>query len=265
MSRRRKINADGSPVPRSRRTPRPPPSAEALEAFEAFTDTLPEPLRAFREFNLLSPTRRLVIEQVLETRTRSLCLVLYGLHDPHNQAAVIRTSEAMGFQEIHFITVPGAPFKPSERVTQSAHRWVDLVFHQDFEAAAASLRKRGKRILAAALVEGAMPLHEVDTVRPTALVLGREAKGLPQEVVAACDGAFSIPMYGLTTSLNVSAAAAIVAAHAVEVRRRAWGGPGDLLPEEKMALRRRFYSRAAGKVPPSLQARLDMEGAAEAE
>ncbi|MFW6369462.1 MAG: hypothetical protein ACOC0J_02650, partial [Myxococcota bacterium] len=108
MTRKRQFRADGTPGPRSRRSLRPAPSPAALQELEALTDSFPEPLRAFRDFHLLSPARRLVIEQALRQRTRSLCLVLYGIHDPHNQAAVIRTSEAMGLQEVHFVSLTGA-------------------------------------------------------------------------------------------------------------------------------------------------------------
>jgi hypothetical protein len=57
-------------------------------------------------------------------------------------------------------------------------------------------------------------------------------------------------MYGLSQSYNISVAAAITLSWAVESRRRAWGEPGDLDPEELAALRRRFYETAArGRTP----------------
>jgi tRNA (guanosine-2'-O-)-methyltransferase len=256
LSRRRKYKRDGTPVPKSAREPLPEPSAEEAAALDAFTDTLPAELRAFRDFRLLGTARRHRIESAVRQRTRSLCLVLHGVHDPHNQAAVVRTSEALGLQEMHVVERPGARWNPSERITQAAHKWVDVFHHPSFEAAAAALRDRGLRILAAALTDTAVPLHAIEPLRPTALVLGAEAKGLPQEVIAACDGTFQIPMYGLTQSFNVSVAAAIVASFAVEARRVAWGSPGDLPEVEQMALRRRFYARAAGRIPDSLAARL---------
>lgn len=257
MSRARKLRADGSPIPRSAHGTRPPPSPEVLESLEDMTDSLPEPLRAFRDLYLLSPERRSALERAIEKRTRSLCLALHGIHDPHNQAAVIRTSEAMGFQELHVVKVPGVPWKPSQRVTQAAHRWVDLVRHDSFFDAAKAFRSRGMRIVASAIAEDATPLHDLDTTQPTAIVLGSEARGLPADVLEDCDEVVYIPLHGLTTSLNVSVAAAIMAAHAVEVRRRRWGATGDLHADEKMELRRRFYLRAAGRVPDSLRERLE--------
>ena len=52
-------------------------------------------------------------------------------------------------------------------------------------------------------------LEEVDFSKPTALVFGNERHGLSAAMVAACDGAFYVPLHGLTESLNVSVAAAI--------------------------------------------------------
>ena len=52
-------------------------------------------------------------------------------------------------------------------------------------------------------------LECVDFSRPTALVFGNERLGVSAEMLAVCDGAFYIPLHGLTESLNVSVAAAI--------------------------------------------------------
>lgn len=256
----RKYRIDGTLIPRSARPAPAPPDAETLAALERFTDGLPEALRAFRDLNLLTPTRRYRIEEALRHRTRSLTVALHGIHDPHNQAAVMRSSEGMGLQDLHVVDDGTVRFKPSKRITQNAHRWIDVHRHESFVDAAEALRRDGFTLLAAALTPEARPFHALDFTGRIALVLGNEAEGLPPAVIDACDGAFVIPMYGLGQSLNVSVAAAIVVAHAVEARRRAWGDPGDLDEAEKMALRRRFYVRAAGRVPEALRRRVLGEG-----
>lgn len=259
MSRRKKRRADGTPVPRSVRPPPVPPSAKELEALDKLTDELPEEIRAFRDLALIGPERRHRLECALRWRTRSLVLVLDGVHDPHNQAAVMRTSEALGLQELHLVRRDRAPLQPSERVTQHADKWIDVVVHDDAASAIAHLRGRGMRLLATALGKDTEPLYEVDFRRPTAIFVGNEAKGLPDEILEACDGRVEIPIYGLSQSLNVSVAAAVILATAVESRRAAWqGAVGDLTESERMALRRRFYRAAAGKrIPPKLLEKLD--------
>ncbi len=255
MGRRNRPRSDGSRAPRARRTRKPEPTPEEMAALEKLTDGLPEELRAFRDRGWLSAKRRFYLERALRHRTRSLVVVLHGVHDPHNQAAVMRSCEALGVQEIEIVAEAGEPFRPSGRVTQNAHRWLDLASRADFATAAAGLRRRGLRLMAAD--PGGTPLAEVDFTRPTALVFGNESRGLPSAVQAACDGSFSIPMYGLSQSLNVSVAAGVVLHQAIEQRRRSWGGPGDLGEEERDELRRRFYLQAArGKVPDDLRRQL---------
>ncbi len=258
MSRRKKVRADGTRVPRRSYVPRPDPPEGGLERLEAFTDTLPEALRAFRDLSLIGAERRFRFEEAISNRTRTLVPVLHGVHDPHHQAAVIRSAEALGVLEMHVIETAAAPFVPSERITQASDRWTETHFHEDPKAAFEALRARGFTILATALREDALPLHEVDFTRPTALLLGNESSGLPEEVVEAADGAVMIPIYGLAQSFNVSVAAALILAHAVDRRRAAWGSPGDLDEGQQASLRLRYYRKAAGRrIPPSLREALD--------
>ncbi len=256
MPRRNRPRSDGSQAPRARRTPKPDPTPDELAELERLTDSLPAPLRAFRDRGLLSTKRRFYLERAIRNRTRSLVVVLHGVHDPHNQAAVMRTCEALGVQEIVVVAEAGERWRPSGRVTQNAFRWLDLVPQPDFESAAGDLRGRGVRLLAASF-EG-RPLEEVDFTPPTALVFGNESRGLPEAVSSACDGGFSIPMHGLSQSLNISVAAGVALHSAVQARRRAHGGTGDLSEEEREALRLRFYLQAAGaKVPDDLRRELE--------
>lgn len=249
MTRGHKTRTDGSPAYRSVRTPKPPPPPESLAELEELTDNLPPELRAYRDQGLLSPQRRYYLEQVLGQRTRTLATILAGTHDPHNQAAVMRTCESLGIQEVH-LALGDEPFRPSPKVTQNAHRWLDVVSHPDFAAIAGTLRGRGFNLFAATLEDRAESLYEIDFTHPVVVVFGSEPTGLPESILAVCDGSFHIPMYGLSQSYNISVAAAITLSWAVESRRRAWGKPGDLDPEELAALRRRFYETAArGRTP----------------
>ncbi len=61
----------------------------------------------------------------------------------------------------------------------------------------------------------------VDLARPTALVLGNEASGLPHALAAGgvLDGEITIPMQGRAESLNVGMAAAVLCFEAARQRR----------------------------------------------
>lgn len=231
---------------RGQRTPKPPPNREELEQLDALTDRLPAELRAFRDRGVLSAVRRFRIEQALAQRSRSVLALLDGVHDPHNQAAVIRTSEALGLQEVHTVASAEEPFRPSPRVTQNAHVWLDLVRHASFEDAADALHERGFELWGAAMTEVSISVRELPFDRPLALVFGNESLGLAGPTLSRCDGAFTIPLRGFSQSLNVSVAAAVALWSAVATRESRFGTVGDLEEDDRMRLRRRFYRRAAG-------------------
>ena len=73
-------------------------------------------------------------------------------------------------------------------------------------------------------------------------MIGNEHDGLTGEAIAAADVVFGIPMPGMTRSLNLSVAAALIVERAAQRRRRAIGRAGDLDDAAVLALRARFYA-----------------------
>ena len=101
--------------------------------------------------DLLLAPRRERIERVVAQRTRTVTVVLDRLEDSFNMAAVLRTCEGMGLQDIHVIRNPDAKFAPNSRVTQGCDKWLDLHIHRDFATCAGVLKKKGYRVLASAI------------------------------------------------------------------------------------------------------------------
>jgi tRNA (guanosine-2'-O-)-methyltransferase len=197
---------------------------------------------------LLLDRRAERIDRVVAERLGTLTLVLEGVHDPHNLAAVLRTAEGLGLQEVHVILGgSGAPagFRPSAKITRGADKWLDVTRHHGPEACVEALRERGFRLFASLLSEEAQPVDQLPFEQKLALVFGNEHEGVSRRLAEACDGSFRIPMYGFTQSFNISVAAAIAIHTGVAaVRRAAGGGGGNLSRSERAALRRRFYARA---------------------
>ncbi|HMK74438.1 MAG TPA: TrmH family RNA methyltransferase, partial [Myxococcaceae bacterium] len=75
---------------------------------------------------LVLPPRREKIDQVVRLRTRSLVVVLDQIEDPFNMAAVLRTCEALGIQEVHVVEHPEIRFSPNSKVTQGCDKWLDI-------------------------------------------------------------------------------------------------------------------------------------------
>ena len=64
-----------------------------------------------------------------------------------------------------------------------------------------------------------VPYYEVDMTVPLVIVLGGEGRGLSRLVRERCDVLASLPMKGVVTSLNVSAAGAVLLFEAVRQRK----------------------------------------------
>ena len=82
--------------------------------------------------------------------------------------------------------------------------------HPDLGAACDSLRAGGHQILAAHLSGGAKDYRSFDYTQPTAFLLGSELWGVTVRAASLADAHVVIPMEGLTSSLNVSVAAALL-------------------------------------------------------
>ena len=169
----------------------------------------------------ITPRRKARLEQVLRWRQKDLTLVLANIHDPHNVSAIYRSADAFGVAALH-LYYTDTPFPVLGRKSSaSARKWVDTVRHKDKEALFASLRAQGSQILATSCSAESRPLDSYDLTRPTAVIMGNEHAGVPEELAREVDGEVYIPMYGMIQSFNVSVAAAIILAEAARQRVRA--------------------------------------------
>jgi tRNA (guanosine-2'-O-)-methyltransferase len=189
---------------------------------------------------LLLDERRARIDEAAASRLGGLRLLIENLHDPHNGAAVLRSAEAFGIQRVDVVE-SAEPFRFSSVVTQGCEKWLDVVRHATLAGALAAQSAEGFALYAA--VPGATAtLEDLDFARPAVVMVGNEHAGLGPEAVAAADVCFGIPMPGLTRSLNLSVAAALIMEKATTLRRRALGRAGDLPEAAVLDLRARFYA-----------------------
>lgn len=191
---------------------------------------------------LVLPPRREKIDQVVRQRTRTLVVVLDRIEDPFNMAAVLRTCEALGVQEVHVVEHPDFRFSPNDKVTQGCDKWLDVHTWESFPAAREALSTRGFQLWVSAARPQATSLWDLGFEGKRALVFGNERTGVSEEALAGADGTFWIPMRGFTRSLNVSAAVAATLGRAMAWRAERGEEEGCLLPEEADALRARFHA-----------------------
>ena len=189
----------------------------------------------------LLPERKARIDEVVSRRTRTLVVVIEALCDPQNVNAVLRTCDAFGVQEVHVVEGPMKGFDRNKKISQNADKWLDVSRWASTPECLAALKKRGFAIHVTWLGQGTVGLSDLDFAGPVALVFGNESRGVSDQALALADARFAIPMRGFSRSLNVSVAAAVSLARAVERREAQRGSHGDLPEAEAQSLRERFY------------------------
>ena len=165
----------------------------------------PRVIAVFRRADLppLDPSNKLL-----------LGLALWHVSDPGNLGTLIRCADAF---EAFVCLSEGCADPTGPKALRGSAGAVFRVPLGRFEEAA------GRRV--ALVPRGGRPLHELALEGETTFVLGAEREGLPEDVVAACDEAASIPLARGSESLNVAVAGAIAL---YEARLGAWrASPGS--------------------------------------
>ncbi len=198
-----------------------------------------------------APRRLRRAEAVLARRTGRVMVVLERCADEHNRQAVLRTAEAFGVQKVALVEAPGSAAQPmSRKVTKGAAHWLDLRRFREPAECVAALRAEDWTIWATDLspaAEAAAPAGLAPLPRKLALFFGREADGVSAEALAAAERRLYLPMAGFTESFNLSVSAALLLQRLFDACPEM---RGDLPPEERAAIRARWYRRLAGGKRP---------------
>lgn len=182
-------------------------------------------------FEMLSDSRAALFAKVLVNRTRHITFVLDGVFGAHNLAAIVRSCDAWGLQDLHLIAQseeylpkrtkesPEAVVRqesileklkhdPSVRkVSKNSDKWVTIREYSGVRPCLDSLRQAGYRIIVSSLRSDAKSIHELDLSGKCAFVFGNERHGVTGEMEAEGDEFFTIQQQGFVESMNVSVAA----------------------------------------------------------
>lgn len=154
------------------------------------------------------------ITRVVENRQQGIIVILEDIHDPHNAAAILRTCDALGIQNIWFIFEKEAKYNPKrigKATSSSANKWVDMEIFSSASSCIRALKKQGYTIIVTALTPSATSLLAHQFVeKKIAIVVGNEHDGVSEEMQTSADTIITIPMLGFVQSVNVSVATAIV-------------------------------------------------------
>lgn len=162
----------------------------------------------------------ITLEQ-LDSRRADLVVVCADVRDPGNAGTVLRSAEAAGAGGVIFCDGSVDVYNPKTvRASAGAVFHIPLVAGGDAATVLETMSAWGLHRVGAAARRG-RDYTEMDLRRPTAVVIGNEASGLPAAAETGIDEWLSIPMVGRAESLNVGIAAALVCFEAARQRRAA--------------------------------------------
>jgi tRNA (guanosine-2'-O-)-methyltransferase len=158
----------------------------------------------------MNEVRREKLQQVLNKRQFNITVVMENVHDPHNIAAVMRTCDAVGIQDIYILnTIIPEHKKFGAKSSSSASKWLTIHSFSDTAECIAALRKKYNKIYTTHLADNATQLYNLNLTDSIALVFGNEHAGVSDEIRSLADGNFIIPQVGIIQSLNISVACAV--------------------------------------------------------
>lgn len=179
----------------------------------------------------LSDARRARFQEVLKSRSRMVASVFEDTHHTHNISAVLRTHDAIGYQDVFFVYHrDNMTNRLKDSVERGSSRWLSVRRFLDVPTCASILRSSGYKIALVSLPSfekttthfvNELPQFScrefassrfVDFVGDSriALIFGNEALGVSPLWNRFADMYVHVPMTGFVESLNVSVCAALL-------------------------------------------------------
>jgi len=193
------------------------------------------------------PTRLQLAEAILLARTSRIVLVMDKCYDMHNIAAVLRTAECFGVQNVYMVLpveLRNTSLSSKDAITRGNERFLTLRKFRTSVECIEVLRAEGREIWATDLSQVAVSLDQpgLNVPNKLAIVMGREAEGVTREFLEAADRRVFLPLFGFTESLNLSVATALVLQKLLMMCPEARGDMSDV---ERRNVRRVWYEELA--------------------
>lgn len=148
-----------------------------------------------------------------------------GVQDPGNMGTIIRTCDAAGLGAV--IVIKGSVDiynSKTLRSTMGSIFHIPVIVYDDFKNIAEELSSDGYNIYGASL-DTESYIYDCNFRDKTAVVIGNEANGIPEEHLKFCTHRIKIPMAGTAESLNAAVAGAVIIYEGVRQRMNTpWPG-----------------------------------------
>ena len=159
-----------------------------------------------------------ILQAAADKGEAPLLVICDEISDHHNLGAIIRTAECAG---AHGVIIPkrrsAGLTAIVAKTSAGAVSYMPVARVPNIPSLLKDLKKQGIWVFGTA-ADGNTTLYNADLKGPAAIVIGSEGSGMSRLVSENCDFLVSIPMKGKISSLNASAAAAILLYEAVRQR-----------------------------------------------
>ena len=149
-----------------------------------------------------------ILELANKKKEDPFIVIADGIEDPHNLGALIRTAECAG---VHGIIIPkrrASGITPVVEKSSAGAVEHMLIAKENIATAIDTLKKHNVWVYGAEA--GGEIWGKQTFTGSVALVVGSEGRGISRIAKEKCDRIISLPMFGKITSLNVSAASAVI-------------------------------------------------------
>ncbi len=196
---------------------------------------------------MISKIRLKKFELVAKNRQAGLALVLEDIHDPHNAAAILRTCDGLGIQDVYVIFEKEKYYnirRIGKVSSSSANKWLTFHIFRSTKECFAELKRKKYEIIATTLDKKSENASRTTLLTPRlALVVGNEHRGISETAAKLADRKLYLPMAGFVQSFNVSVTTALFLYEITRQRRASSANRYKLSKKETVKLLRDFKKR----------------------
>ena len=148
-----------------------------------------------------------------------LWIVAQSLRDPGNLGTILRTGDAVGAGGLILVDDCVDPFSVEAVRASMGALFTQKIAAADWSTFLGWLRAGEGQLIGTSL-KATQDYQRQRYGRPSFILVGNEAQGLPELYEAECDTLVKIPMLGKADSLNAAVATAVMAYEVINQRRR---------------------------------------------
>ncbi|MDZ7314553.1 MAG: RNA methyltransferase [candidate division KSB1 bacterium] len=163
---------------------------------------------SFEEIQKLRPD----LNSIKKLPRHPISALVDNVRSLHNVGSIFRTSDAVRLQHLYLCGITAKPPRDEIRKTSlGAEESVPWSYYSSALEVAEILRSQGIQLVALELTDISIDYRRADYRFPLCFIVGHEYRGISAELLAYCDLAVEIPMYGIKHSLNVSVSFGVMA------------------------------------------------------